>query len=135
MASSLPAVVGGVEPELTVTAAAAVPVDDDTVSTAAAPAADDRPEYSSAATPMSAVRLVVAVTTSGVPPPWLIERGPHRHLGGVGGHEPEDLGVDVAGAVGDRGGGRRRRSPHADLDDHPVAGDDRGHRGGLAWSC
>ena len=65
----MPAVVGGVEPELTVTAAEAVPVDDATVSTAAAPAADDRPAYSRAATPMSAVRLVVAVTTSAVPPP------------------------------------------------------------------
>ena len=55
-------------------------------------------------------------------------RRPDAHLGVVGGGERGDLGVRVAGAVGDGRGGGGRGVPDADLDDQPVAGGHVGRR-------
>ena len=66
------AVAAGTGPEKTVAAAVVVPVALLVTSTAPMLAAVDRPEYSSAATPMSALDVLVAVIVGLVPPPAVI---------------------------------------------------------------
>src|SRR5450755_1060948 len=72
MASSLLAVVAGVAPELTVVALPVVPVLCEVWSIAPVPPAPDSPEYSSAATPTSALEVAVTVIVGLVPPPAVI---------------------------------------------------------------
>ena len=69
MASSLPRVVPGVEPELTAAATLVLPVAVAFWSTMVASATVDSPEYSLIATPMSAAEVARAVMVGRVPPP------------------------------------------------------------------
>jgi hypothetical protein len=62
-------VTAGVAPEDTVAAAEVVPADEAWTSTTPEPETVDKPEYSTTATPMSALLVVAAVIVGVVPPP------------------------------------------------------------------